>query len=124
MQHQAHKSIRQSPIPKYSFTHPNCDNQHPSGLLPKPTNLTLYSVRHLFQHRISSSDTTIKPPPTMTSAQETAYNPEITSSVHKSSSVRFFAKWATVDRNWSRTDPDIVGTEPDHLGPVFCHPWN
>jgi len=33
-------------------------------------------------------------------------------------------KWATVNRNWSRTDPDIVGTEPDHLGLVFCSLWN
>jgi len=33
-------------------------------------------------------------------------------------------KRATVDRNRSRTDPDIAGTEPDHLGPVFCSPWN
>jgi len=33
-------------------------------------------------------------------------------------------KRATVDRNRSRTDPDIMGTEPDHLGPVFCGPWN
>ena len=32
-------------------------------------------------------------------------------------------KWATVDRNWSRTNPDIEGTEPNHLGPVFCGPW-
>ena len=33
-------------------------------------------------------------------------------------------KRATVDRNRSRTDPDVAGTEPDHLGPVFCVPWN
>jgi len=33
-------------------------------------------------------------------------------------------KRATVNCNRSRTDPDIVGTEPDHLGPVFCGPWN
>ncbi|KIK06257.1 hypothetical protein K443DRAFT_89772, partial [Laccaria amethystina LaAM-08-1] len=33
-------------------------------------------------------------------------------------------KRATVDRNRSRTDPDIAGTEPDHLGPVFCGPRN
>ena len=33
-------------------------------------------------------------------------------------------KWATVNHNQSRTNPDIVGTEPDHLGPVFCGPWN
>ena len=33
-------------------------------------------------------------------------------------------KRATIDRNQSRTDPDIAGTEPDHLGPVFCSPWN
>ena len=33
-------------------------------------------------------------------------------------------KQATVDCNWSRTDPDIAGTELDHLGPVFCSPWN
>ncbi|KIJ95189.1 hypothetical protein K443DRAFT_109195, partial [Laccaria amethystina LaAM-08-1] len=31
-------------------------------------------------------------------------------------------KWATVDRNWSRTDPNIAGTEPDHLGPVYFGP--
>ncbi|EDR10684.1 uncharacterized protein LACBIDRAFT_315324 [Laccaria bicolor S238N-H82] len=31
-------------------------------------------------------------------------------------------KRATVDRNQSRTDPDIEGTEPNHLGPVFCGP--
>ena len=33
-------------------------------------------------------------------------------------------KWATIDCNQSRTDPDIAGTEPDHLGLVFCSPWN
>ena len=33
-------------------------------------------------------------------------------------------KWANVDRNRSRINPDIAGTEPDHLGPVFCSPWN
>ncbi|KIJ97247.1 hypothetical protein K443DRAFT_47325, partial [Laccaria amethystina LaAM-08-1] len=33
-------------------------------------------------------------------------------------------KRATVDRNRSRTDPDIGGTGPDHLGPVFCGPRN
>ncbi|KIJ99130.1 hypothetical protein K443DRAFT_102752, partial [Laccaria amethystina LaAM-08-1] len=33
-------------------------------------------------------------------------------------------KCATVDRNQSRTDPDIVGTGPDHPGPVFCGPRN
>jgi len=33
-------------------------------------------------------------------------------------------KQATMNHNQSRTDPDIVGTEPDHLGPVFCSPWN
>jgi len=33
-------------------------------------------------------------------------------------------KWATVNHNRSRTDPDIVGTKLDHLGPVFCSPWN
>jgi len=33
-------------------------------------------------------------------------------------------KWATVDRNQSRTDQDIVGTKLDHLGLVFCSPWN
>ena len=32
-------------------------------------------------------------------------------------------KRATVDRNQSRTNPDIEGTEPNHLGPVFCGPW-
>ncbi|KIJ90754.1 hypothetical protein K443DRAFT_79241, partial [Laccaria amethystina LaAM-08-1] len=31
-------------------------------------------------------------------------------------------KRATVNRNWSRTNPDIGGTGPDHLGPVFCSP--
>ena len=50
----------------------------------------------------------------------------IIASVCKSGSVRFFAppKRATIDRNQSRTDPDIAGTEPDHLGLVFCGPWN
>ncbi|KIK05242.1 hypothetical protein K443DRAFT_91612, partial [Laccaria amethystina LaAM-08-1] len=33
-------------------------------------------------------------------------------------------KRATVDLNRSTTDPDIAGTEPDHLGPVFCGPRN
>ncbi|KIK01573.1 hypothetical protein K443DRAFT_98334, partial [Laccaria amethystina LaAM-08-1] len=33
-------------------------------------------------------------------------------------------KWATVDRNRSRTDPNIAGTEPDHLGPVYFGPWD
>ncbi|KIK01536.1 hypothetical protein K443DRAFT_98463, partial [Laccaria amethystina LaAM-08-1] len=33
-------------------------------------------------------------------------------------------KRATMDRNRSRTNPDIAGTEPDHLGPVFCGPRN
>ncbi|KIJ97765.1 hypothetical protein K443DRAFT_105139, partial [Laccaria amethystina LaAM-08-1] len=33
-------------------------------------------------------------------------------------------KRATVDLNRSRTNPDITGTEPDHLGPVFCSPRN
>ena len=33
-------------------------------------------------------------------------------------------KQAAMNHNWSRTDPDIVGTEPDHLGLVFCGPWN
>ena len=32
-------------------------------------------------------------------------------------------KQATVDRNRSRTNPDIEGTKPNHLGPVFCGPW-
>ena len=32
-------------------------------------------------------------------------------------------KRATVDRNQPRTNPDIEGTEPNHLGPVFCGPW-
>ena len=32
-------------------------------------------------------------------------------------------KWATMDCNQSRTDPDIEGTKPNHLGPVFCSPW-
>jgi hypothetical protein len=27
-----------------------------------------------------------------------------------------------VDHNWSRTNPNIAGTE--HLGPVFCSPLN
>ena len=31
-------------------------------------------------------------------------------------------KWATVDCNWLRTDPDIEGIEPDQLKPVFCSP--
>jgi len=33
-------------------------------------------------------------------------------------------KQATMNCKWSKTDPDIVGTKPDHLGPVFCSPWN
>jgi len=33
-------------------------------------------------------------------------------------------KWAIMNCNQSRNDPDIVGTELDHLGPVFCGPWN
>ncbi|EDR10442.1 uncharacterized protein LACBIDRAFT_317373 [Laccaria bicolor S238N-H82] len=33
-------------------------------------------------------------------------------------------KRATVDRNRSRTDPDIEGTERNHLGPVFCGLWS
>jgi hypothetical protein len=33
-------------------------------------------------------------------------------------------KRATVDRNRSRTDPHIAGTEPDHLGPVYFGPWD
>ncbi|EDR05237.1 uncharacterized protein LACBIDRAFT_303532 [Laccaria bicolor S238N-H82] len=33
-------------------------------------------------------------------------------------------KCVTVDRNRSRTDPDIEGIELNHLGPVFCSPWN
>jgi len=33
-------------------------------------------------------------------------------------------KRATIDCNRSRTDPDIAGTELDHLGLVFCGPWN
>jgi hypothetical protein len=33
-------------------------------------------------------------------------------------------KWATVDRNRSRTDPHIAGTEPDHLGPVYFGSWD
>ncbi|EDQ98626.1 uncharacterized protein LACBIDRAFT_298776 [Laccaria bicolor S238N-H82] len=33
-------------------------------------------------------------------------------------------KRATVDRNRSRTDPDIEGTEPNHLGPVYCGLWS
>ncbi|EDR07752.1 uncharacterized protein LACBIDRAFT_327705 [Laccaria bicolor S238N-H82] len=32
-------------------------------------------------------------------------------------------KQATVDCNRSRTDPDVEGTELDHVGPVFCGPW-
>ncbi|KIK04899.1 hypothetical protein K443DRAFT_92220, partial [Laccaria amethystina LaAM-08-1] len=36
----------------------------------------------------------------------------------------FHPKRATVDRNQSRTDPDIGGTGADHLGPVFCGPHN
>jgi len=30
-------------------------------------------------------------------------------------------KWATMNCNQSRTNPDIVGTEPDHLGLVFLY---
>jgi len=33
-------------------------------------------------------------------------------------------KQATMNRNQSMTNPDIVGTKLDHLGPVFCSPWN
>ena len=46
--------------------------------------------------------------------------------VFRSGSVRFFfpVKQATVDNNWSRTDPDIEGTKLDHLGPVFCSSGN
>ncbi|EDR02720.1 uncharacterized protein LACBIDRAFT_308321 [Laccaria bicolor S238N-H82] len=33
-------------------------------------------------------------------------------------------KHATVDRNRSRTNPDIEGTEPNHLGPVFFGLWS
>ncbi|KIJ99022.1 hypothetical protein K443DRAFT_102995 [Laccaria amethystina LaAM-08-1] len=33
-------------------------------------------------------------------------------------------KRATMDRNRSRTDPHIAGTEPDHLGPVYFGPWD
>ncbi|EDR12475.1 uncharacterized protein LACBIDRAFT_311924 [Laccaria bicolor S238N-H82] len=33
-------------------------------------------------------------------------------------------KRATVDRNRSRTDPDIEGTEPNHLGPVYFGLWS
>ncbi|KAF8223916.1 hypothetical protein L208DRAFT_1314591 [Tricholoma matsutake] len=29
------------------------------------------------------------------------------------------SKWGNCNCNWSRTDPDIGGTELDHLGPVF-----
>ena len=36
----------------------------------------------------------------------------------------FPPKQTTMNCNWSRTDPDIVGTKPDHLGLVFCSPWN
>ncbi|KIK02607.1 hypothetical protein K443DRAFT_96648, partial [Laccaria amethystina LaAM-08-1] len=36
----------------------------------------------------------------------------------------FHPKRATVDRNRSRTNTDIGGTGPDHLGPVFCGPRN
>ncbi|EDQ99196.1 uncharacterized protein LACBIDRAFT_317458 [Laccaria bicolor S238N-H82] len=33
-------------------------------------------------------------------------------------------KRATADRNRSRTDPDIEGTEPNHLGPVYFGLWS
>ncbi|EDR04126.1 uncharacterized protein LACBIDRAFT_306439 [Laccaria bicolor S238N-H82] len=33
-------------------------------------------------------------------------------------------KRATVDHNRSRTDPDIEGTELNHIGPVFCGLWS
>ncbi|KIK00519.1 hypothetical protein K443DRAFT_100169, partial [Laccaria amethystina LaAM-08-1] len=33
-------------------------------------------------------------------------------------------KRATVDCNRSRTNPDIAGTGPGHLGLVFCGPRN
>ena len=33
-------------------------------------------------------------------------------------------KRATVDRNQSRTDPNIEVTKPNHRGPVFCGPWH
>ncbi|KIJ99855.1 hypothetical protein K443DRAFT_101536, partial [Laccaria amethystina LaAM-08-1] len=33
-------------------------------------------------------------------------------------------KRVTVDRNRSRTHPDIAGTGLDHLGPIFCGPCN
>jgi hypothetical protein len=36
----------------------------------------------------------------------------------------FPPKRATVDRNRSRTDPNIAGTELDHLGPVYFGPWD
>ena len=46
-------------------------------------------------------------------------------SVHRSGFVWFFSpKTSNVDQNWLRTDPDIGGTKPDHLGPVFFSPWN
>ncbi|EDR07021.1 uncharacterized protein LACBIDRAFT_328279 [Laccaria bicolor S238N-H82] len=32
-------------------------------------------------------------------------------------------KQAATDHNRSRTNPDIEGTEPDHLRPVFCSLW-
>ena len=33
-------------------------------------------------------------------------------------------KHATVDCNQFRIDPNIEGTELNHLGPVLCSPWH
>jgi hypothetical protein len=45
----------------------------------------------------------------------------VISSVKGSSPVRFFdQKLKDRNRNRSRTDPNVGGTEPDLLGPVFC----
>ncbi|EDR00302.1 uncharacterized protein LACBIDRAFT_314428 [Laccaria bicolor S238N-H82] len=51
--------------------------------------------------------------------------PSNPTSVCKFSSVQFLPpQRATVDCNWSRIDPDIEGTKPNHLGPVFCSLWS
>ena len=33
-------------------------------------------------------------------------------------------KRASMDHNWPRTNPNIEGTELNHLGLVFCSPWH
>ncbi|KAF8233488.1 hypothetical protein L208DRAFT_1266289, partial [Tricholoma matsutake] len=33
------------------------------------------------------------------------------------------SKWGNHNCSQSRTNPDIGGTEPDHLGLVYCGPW-